>query len=246
MDNFTTGLITGTFVMNDDIFMNYGGAATGLVEISTEPQRYAAYQIAEQWAMNMLSTYLVNTRSTGVFAWPSGTYDSIVQLPITHVTSLIGVTAIHGAGCSCDDSTFTIDGCAYLKNGIAGIIDLRSCGSGCSARGACTQAQGYQGGAYQAQVILDAGYPAGQVAGSAMMLAGLTIASRLALQILVDPSGMEGGLGNPGLTSYSDTGYSESRAEIRRNLIGNSPEAMQAGNMIKQKPFYYRHVMRMR
>ena len=244
------GFVTSATIMTDTIFSKYGGDISSLTSLSTAEQRNAAYAMAEQTAMRHLSTYLEPTTITGTFSWPLN--DTRVSLPIMRVLSILGVTAIHEAGCDCADDAYEISGCAWLLDGPNGIIDLRHCSSNSVASGGagcnCASAQGYTSAGYQpkqSRVILQVGFPTGLIASSPQALLALTIASKLYLQQIVDPSGAEGGPGDPGLTSFSDSGYSESRAEIFMTAFGNSPEAIMVARLLGS-PFKKKSLLRFR
>src|SRR5574341_598375 len=111
-------LVTGTSVLTDALFTAYGGQ-TGT---STAAQRAAAYQIAEQFAIEEIGTFLVETRVTGTFAWPEGSQRII--LPHTHVRSVASLTAIHDSGCNCEADSIELSACAWIVDYQASIVDL--------------------------------------------------------------------------------------------------------------------------
>jgi len=225
-------LVTGTTVLTDDIFTAYGGDT----DSSTAAQRNAAYQIAEQFAIQEIKTFLVPTTISGTFAWPQ--HDQRFNLPHIHVRSVSSLTAIHEAGCDCADDQVELSGCAWIIDHRAGIVDLRQCGEqvgqpsiacGCSYRA--------NGDPLLYQIVYEAGIEAGRVAANASALMGLTVAAELALEQIVDPHNAEGGPGDPSLTSFSDTGYSASKQFLLMTAFGGSPRANYAARMLSPLKF---------
>jgi hypothetical protein len=230
-------LVTGTAVLNDAIYADFGGD----LDDSTSAQRNNAYQIAEQFALQEIGTFLVPTTISGTFAWPQ--YDLRFNLPHTHVRSVSSLTAIHEAGCDCADDQVELSGCAWIIDSRAGIVDLRQCGDqsgqpsiacGCSYRA--------HGEPLLYQIVYEAGIEAGRVAANASALQGLTIAAELALEQMTDPAAAEGGPGDPSLTNFSDTGYSASRQFLVMTAFGGSPRANYAARMLA--PLKFKRAMR--
>lgn len=223
-------LVTGTSILTDQIFVDYGGQ-TGT---STPTQRNAAYQIAEQFAIEEIGTLLTPILITGTFPWPLS--DSRLQLPYSHVCSIQGVTTIHDNGCDCSSgggvSTTELSGCAHIIDSQAGIIDLRECGQLVkSSAGCCTCTT--SGMPLLVRVAYTVGHPAGAVAANASALMGLTVAADLALEQIIDPAGAEAGPGDASITSFSDTGYSETRQFLAETAFGGSPRANYAARMLR-------------
>lgn len=231
-------LVTGTAVLTDAIYSNFGGD----LDDSTAGQRNNAYQIAEQFAIEEIGTFLVPTAISGTFAWPQ--YDQRLNLPHTHVRSVSSLTAIHEAGCDCADDQVELSGCAWIVDYRAGIVDLRECGEqsgqpsiscGCTYRA--------NGEPLLYQIVYEAGIQAGLVAANASALMGLTIAAELALEQIVDPHAAEGGPGDPSLTNFSDTGYSATRQFLLMTAFGGSPRANYAARMLA--PLKFKRALRL-
>lgn len=233
----TWHLVTGTAILNDNIFAQYGGD----VDSSTQMQRNAAYCIAEGQAIVEVGTFLVPTRVTGTFQWPIQTsypvFDMRFQLPHQRVTAVHNLTTVHDAGCDCAEDAVELTGCAWILDGDNGVIDLRECGNtvkaGCSG---CSCGSGGSG-PLQFRAVYTAGIPAGKVAASPQALMGLVVAADLALEQIVDPQGAEGGPGDPMVESFSDTGYSEKRGKLRMTAFGGSVRANYAANMLEALKF---------
>ena len=232
-------LVTGTTVLSDTIYTTYGG--TFSVDESTALQRDIAYMMAEQQAIQEIGTFLVPTTITGSFGWPERTLR--INMPYTHIRSIDGVTTIHEAGCNC--ATVELTGCAHIVNRQAGIVDLRDCGSlsAVSGNAACS-CRNLEGAPFKVQVAFTAGLGAGVIAANPSALMGLTIAADLSLEQLIDPSGAEGGPGDPSLTSVSDTGYSASRQGLKMTAFGGSSRANYAARMLS--PLKYKRALRLR
>lgn len=225
-------LVTGTSVLTEAIFEDFGGQ-TGT---TTQAQRNNAFQIAEQFAIEEINTFLVPTTISGTFAWPQ--HNLRFNLPHTHVRSVSSLTAIHEAGCDCAADQVELSGCAWVIDHRAGIVDLRQCGEqsgqpsiacGCSYRA--------NGEPLLYQIVYEAGIEAGRVAANASALMGLTVAAELALEQIVDPHASEGGPGDPSLTNFSDTGYSATRQFLLMTAFGGSPRANYAARMLSPLKF---------
>lgn len=231
-------LVTGTSVLTEAIFVQYGGQ-TGT---ATNAQVNAALQMGEQFAIQEIGTFLVPTTISGTFAWP---VDDRLLLPHTHVRSVSSITAIHEAGCSCAADQVEISGCAWILDYQAGIISLRECGDNVRQPGiACGCGTGGQyGGRLLYQIVYEAGIQAGLVGANAAALMGLVTAADLALEQIIDPQGAEAGPGDASLSSFSDTGYSESRQFLMMTAFGGSPRANYAARMLR--PLKYKRAMRL-
>lgn len=228
-------------VMDDSIFVSYGGE-TGT---STAAQRIAAYAIAETQAQIEIGTFLVETIYTGTFTWP---YDGTrIQLPHSHLKQVYSVASIHEIGCDC--SSVELSGCAWVLHHRHALVDVRECG-GVVSQGGCNcgcsedmpAASGNGVPVKQFRIVYQAGHD--QVAGSPNALMALTVASKKALEQIIDPSGALGGPGDQGITNFSDSGYSQSFAKVKMTGFGNSPEAMYAAQLMK--PFKTTRPLRMR
>jgi hypothetical protein len=225
-------LVTGTAVLNDTIYSDFGGE----LDSTTAAQRNNAYQIAEQFAIEEIGTFLVPTTISGTFAWPQ--HDLRFNLPNTHVRSVSSLTAIHEAGCDCADDQVELSGCAWIVDHRAGIVDLRQCGNNAGQPSiACGCTYRAHGEPLLYQIVYEAGIEAGRVAANASALQGLTIAAELALEQIVDPHAAEGGPGDPSLTNFSDTGYSATRQFLVMTAFGGSPRANYAARMLSPLKF---------
>jgi hypothetical protein len=229
--------VTGTTVLDDSIFTAFGGDT----DSSTAAQRNNAYQIAEQFAIEEIKTFLVPTTISGTFAWPQ--HDLRFNLPHTHVRSVSSLTAIHEAGCDCADDQVELSGCAWIIDSQAGIVDLRQCGDQSGQPSiACGCTYRLHGEPLLYQIVYEAGIEAGLVAANASAKQGLTIAAELALEQITDPEAAEGGPGDPSLTNFSDTGYSATRQFLLMTAFGGSPRANYAARMLA--PIKFKRALR--
>lgn len=223
-------IITSPGILTDAIFTAYGGQ-TGT---STAAQRTAAYCVAEGAAVTEIGTFLAPTIYTGTFQWPP--MGQMYKLPHDRVTGITSLTSVHEAGCECADMVVELEGCAWITDADNGIIDVReigntvraSCASCCSCAGS---PWGY-GVPYQFRVVYQAGLPV-EAASDPRLLMGLTTWADLALQQIIDPSGAEGGPGDPGVQSYSAQGYSETRTKLGRTAMGSSARANHGAKMLR-------------
>lgn len=232
----TLYLVTGTSVLNDTIFTDFGGNAGA----STSAQRQSAYQIAEQFAIREIGAFLIPTAITEQFSWPLTMSQGgcRVKLFYDHIISVDSLTSKHEIFCNC--TTVDISGCAVIVNSENSIVDLQACGgvSG-GAQCNCAWAQGYGPNRRPrlVEITYTSGILAGQVAMNASALQGLVIAADLALEQIIDPAGAEGGPGDPQVKSFSDTGYSETREGLVMTAFGGSPRANYAARMLNPLKF---------
>ncbi len=226
-------LVTGTAVLTDIIYASFGGD----LDSTTAPQRNNAYQIAEQFAIEEIGTFLVPTTISGTFAWPQ--FDLRFNLPHTHVRSVSSLTAIHEAGCDCAADQVELSGCAWIIDHRAGIVNLRQCGDNVAGQPsiACGCTYRAHGEPLLYQIVYEAGIEAGRVAANASSLQGLTIAAELALEQITDPSAAESGPGDASVLSFSDTGYSQTRQFLVMTAFGGSPRANYAARMLAPLKF---------
>lgn len=232
----TLYLVTGTVILDDAIFSNFGGTFGS----SSFQQRNSAYQIAEQFAIREIGSFLIPTAITELFSWPLTMKQGgcRVKLFYNHLISVDSLTSKHEIYCDC--TTVDISGCAQIVNPENSIVDLQACGgvSG-GAQCNCAWAQGYgpQRRPRLVEITYTSGIPTGQAAMTSSVLQGLTIAADLALEQIIDPSAAEGGPGDPQVKSFSDTGYSESREGLIMTAFGGSPRANYAARMLQLLKF---------
>lgn len=219
--------LTTPQILNDDTFVMYGGS-TGT---SVQAQRNAAYIMAEQEAALYLGTFLTATTVTGTFAVRNG--QKRIQLPHLRVRSVASVTAIYDSGCDCENGAIELSACAWVVDGDHGVIDITECNSAASSSPACSNCGGDTAGvAKEYRIVYDAGLSDGVIASNPSALMGLVTAADLALQQIIDPSGAEGGAGDVGVQSFSDSGYSENRTRLKSTPFGTSARANYAAKCL--------------
>ena len=233
-------IVTAPAILTDDTFVQYGGQ-TGT---STVAQRTAAYAMAEGLAAQEIGTYPSPTTVTGTYSWPP--LGQPLKLEHDRLTGVASVTAIHEAGCDCADDSVELEGCAWILDADNGVVDLRQCGNTLKAycAGCCTcegSAWGY-GLPKQVRIVYTAGLPSG-AASDPRLLMGLVTGADLMLQQMIDPSGAEGGPGDPGVQQYSTQGYSEQRTKLRETAFGYSARANYAAKMLRH--FKYKGALKM-
>jgi hypothetical protein len=231
-------LVTGTAILDDSIYASFGGD----LDSTTAAQRNNAYQIAEQFAIEEIGTFLVPTTISGTFAWPQ--HDLRFNLPHTHVRTVTSLTAIHEAGCDCAADQVELSGCAWIIDHRAGIVDLRQCGENAGQPSiACGCTYRARGEPLLYQIVYEAGIEAGRVAANASAKQGLTVAAELALEQMIDPAAALAGPGDPSITSFSDTGYSQSYQFLTMTAFGGSPRANYAARMLA--PLKFKRALRL-
>lgn len=224
-------------ILTDDIFVQYGGQ-TGT---STVAQRQAAYAMAEGQAVQEIGTFIQPTIVTGTFNWPV-VPDLRLQLDYDRVINILNVTTIHDAGCDCANDSIELTGCAWIRHAEAGIVDIRECGNTVKwACNACLCGQ-FGNGPFLVRIAYEAGLPTGTASDPRLLMA-LTTAADLNLEQMIDPSGAEGGPGDPGIKSFRSLSYSETRADssFSMSAFGSSARANYVARMIS--PFKYKKAM---
>lgn len=209
-------------ILTDALFFEYNPT---ILVTGSASQRASAYVMAEQEMMQHLETFLIPTTVTGTYMWP---LTNPVRLDHGYVHSIdrIVATSINGL-CTCDVTENAA--CAIIRQGW-GIIDVRATsyavGAGC---GSC---QGY-GGYYQALITYTAGLPTGVAANDKSLQMGLAKIAQIHLNEICDPGANEGGIGDPGLQSWSALGSSETRMELKVYPFGSGAIANYVARLVK-------------
>lgn len=225
-------MVTGSTILDDSIYSRFGGQYAG--EPSTPQQRQAAYQMAETFAAQEIGTPLTPQSFTSIFSWWP---NNRLQLPHKRLQSVTTVTGLHELACGCEP--LELGGCAEIVDADNGVIDLKGCGGGASC--VCAWATGYSGGMpKRVEITYIAGIPSGLAAAYSGVLQGLTIAADLALQQILDcaPDG------DPMITNFSDSGYSETRQGLMMTAFGGSARANYAARMLS--PLKFKGALRMK
>lgn len=208
-------------ILDDDLYETYGGR-TGT---STAAQRQAAYAIAEMQMIREIGTLLQPTTVTGTFLFqPDG--HNRYQLPLNRIISIDAVTILsQESACNCNIDEE--EGCAFIADSSFGYIDIRRL---TNAALGCACALNLP---YQTRVAFTAGLPTGVSSTDSALHLALTIVAELALLEIIDPKGLEGGPGDPGVQEWVSMGYGEKRTPLMKTVFGSSARANRAKNLVK-------------
>jgi hypothetical protein len=212
-------------ILNDEIFERFVPELT-IGDASQNDQRQAAFLIAEQNMVRALRTPLVPTQVSGTFPFRVP-YEPVV-LPHVYVRSVDTITA-QGWDNQCSCEMLDIDACAYLRN-FLGIVDTKIIAgyyrSGCGCRSVAP---------HHFNISYTAGLETGTSMNDASLHHALSILAKIELLEMLDPGGLEGGGGDPGVASYSGPGYSETRTKtsVKSTPLGESVLANKAWRLVR-------------
>lgn len=207
-------------ILDDATYVEYGGW-TGT---STVNQRLIAYQIADEQVAFHLGTYLEPTEITGSFIWPYP--DTRLRLP---ESDLISVKQVLGLYDNYKGETQYATGSAYVLNQANSVIQL------IPPAYPPTFLNFRRGIPDRLQLVYEVGLPSGEATSNFSFLKALTDIASMHLKQIVDPSEAQGGEGDPGLKSWSDSGYSETRVEPKKSSLGNNAKAEYAARLLRPK-----------
>lgn len=203
-------------VMSDSVFVAYGGE-TGT---STPAMRNAAYYIAEESMCLHLGTLLTPTIVTGtVFPLTNG----MTVLDWGYVSEVYQLRTHTEDG----DTQMITDVSWALRDADNGFFDA---GSALSKFLGWSCYPDYRPNFYS----YDLAYKAGLQTGISMrpnMVMALTILSDIALKEM-SVLGMNEGVGDIGIKSFSTAGYTESRVDLIRTALGSSARANYARKLV--------------
>jgi len=201
-------------IMDDDIFVSYGGQ-TGTSSLF---QREAAYLIAEQQMTSYLGTYLLPTDITG-----SVPYDyrmKFVPTDFGYVQRIYGARVVDAFG----NTRFDISGSSsrmVINEDTFGYLYLYDTECRC----------GYPEYApYYLQFMYQAGLPTGTANQPAMLLA-LTMAAQISLNEIGFPS-MNEGVGDVGIEEFYHLQYKETRKKWKNTAFGASARAAKVAQLV--------------
>ena len=215
---------TAPVILTDDLWAQY---APPCQSSGTVAQRRAAYLAAEQAMVRYLGTPLVPTLVTGTFLWPVRHAPSLA-LPHNRVSAIHTVVAMLAEAEGAGQWTLTQDDATYLlRDATYGVIDLGYLET-CLRRCGCPPLR-----PYQVYIEYTAGLPTGVAAADTSLHMALAMAASLSLADMVDPSALEGGAGDPGVQSFSQEGYSETRVPLVRTAFGTSARANRIVNLVR-------------
>lgn len=229
-------------ILNTGTFTDYGGK----LGTFTTNQLLSSFLIAEMQVSKYLGTLLLPTTVTGTY--PYAGIKRIVT-DYGYVSQLLNVYIISVNGLSANCDLQKNSGCGFIYDDTFGYIDIRQVLSTTQAGVTAWYPvafpafptfyyplQTYQN-PYQFQVSYVAGLPTG-TASQPGILEALTIMAQIDLNEK-DPgnSGMNEGVGDVGITKFSDLGfrgYTEERkpSDMRKTILGSSAKANYAARLI--------------
>lgn len=202
-------------ILTDVIFENFGGNT----DDTSLYQRKMAYRLAEEDVSIAIGTYLSPTRITGSYP-----YEDKIVLDHTHVKSIILTRFIDFE----DTVYYTISGTSNvyvsLWNENRGIVDMGYAVSNCH----CHSTAKYP---YKVQIVYDTGLQSG-TSYNPNLLMGLTTYAQIILNEMIG-FGNEG-VGDVGITEFSNQQYREKRYGLVNTVFGNSPKANFANKLLKK------------
>ena len=204
-------------IMSDSVFLAYGQNT----DDSTPAQRNAAYYIAEESMCSHLGTLLTPTLITGtMFPYPNG----MAVLEWGYVSHGYGLLASDNDG----NSQMLTDVSYALIDSDNGFFDTRLATA--TFLGWSTCAPCPCGRIDKQELIYQAGLSTG-ISMRPNMLMALTILSDIALKEM-SVLGMNEGVGDIGIKSFSTAGYTESRVDLIRTALGTSARANYARKLV--------------
>jgi hypothetical protein len=211
---------TQPIIMNDSIFVAYGGQ-TGT---STPAQRQASYLMAEELVTDSIGTFLLPTTVTGTFAVNDASWWSNKRYLVTdygYVNSVLSTSLLSYNGNHQNTLGSSLSG-FLIRNDSYGYLDLGWFNSMCGC-----PTSGYP---YQFQIAYVAGLPTG-TANNPKILEALTIVTQIDMNEKIFPYANEG-VGDIGIQSFSNIGYSEHRRPLMNTTFGDSPRAVRAHRLL--------------
>lgn len=195
-------------ILNDTVFVNYGGQVGSFVSA----QLNAAYLAAEMQASQYVGTLLKPTIVTGTFGYSA---DGMVVTDYGYVHRILSVSLLsvnNLSTCTLD----TTSGCAFIWNDTFGYLDVSCILASCGCPPSVTTP-------YQYQIAYEAGLPTGTSTKPSILL-GLTMAAQIFLNEMSYPSANET-TGDVGVEQFSSERYSEKRKTLKRTAFGQSAKA---------------------
>jgi len=199
-------------ILNDADFITYGGE-TGT---STQAQRTAAYMAAEKRVTAFLRTFLLPTTVTGTY-FIDPMRNLVTEYGYVHsVNSVIVRARDFSSSCGITETSK----CAYIRDDGYGVLDVNYLGSFCG----CADAYG----AYQVEISYTAGLSTGTI-NQPDYLAYLVALADIHLKEISGDGGNEG-VGDIGIQSFGEDGYSEKRFPLKNTTLGNSARTQWIAN----------------
>lgn len=198
-------------ILNDSIFIQYGG----LTGTSTEPQRQAAYLIAEQQMVSYIGTLLLPEDLTG-----SAPYNVNMHYFVTdygYVHRLYGARILDPFG----NVKWDISGTSnymMISDDTYGYLYVKDL----HVREQCDP--------YTIEFVYNAGLPSG-VASQPGMLLALSMAAQISLNEFGFPS-MNEGVGDVGIEEFSHLQYREKRKGWKNTAFGASAKSAKVAQLV--------------
>ena len=200
---------TSAIIMTDAIFSDYGGHLSD----STQPQRNAAYQIAERQLSSELETYLLPTIITGTYLY--NPLDKFLILENAYVQRIIRTRFIDIEEDAYWSQAGTDNIYLSLRSGERGLVDIHSILGNYS----CNHPYMYP---YKIEEVYEAGLPTGTANSPDILLALTTYADIILNEITGYGNEAPGDIG---VQQYSNQNYSEARVKLLRTSFGTSARA---------------------
>lgn len=228
-------------ILDTPTFTNYGGKTGSF----TYNQLQSSFLVAEQAISNYIGTLLVPTVVSGTFGYMG---KQRIATDYGYVWTILRLDILSQNVFSSNCDLQSNSGCAFIWEDTFGYIDVRQALS-MSNIGALSWFTGLaplfpvfsplanMTNPYQFRLSYFAGLPTG-ISMLPGVLEALTIVAQIDLNEK-DPgnSGMNEGIGDVGITEFSDLGYRGYRekrkdSDIKRTILGSSPKANYAARLI--------------
>ena len=219
MNNITFYPFTSPIILTDTIFGAYGGNLDG----TTEPQREAAYLLAEERMTDAINSLPLRTMVTGTHVYSSIEPHRVV-LEYAYVHNIYATRFIDFQ----NNIYYTVEGTdnvyVSLRDASRGIADIGYAMANCRCHSAARRSP------YQVQFVYEAGLPSGTAYSSKVLLA-LTTYSKIIVNEIIG-YGNEAP-GDVGIIEFSNQDYREKRKELLNTAFGNSPQANFADGLLQ-------------
>lgn len=229
MNNMYPFSLTGTLVLTEQMYEDYGGW-TGS---STLAARQLAFWSAERQVSEHLNTFLVEGSVTGVYSYPSSLMGN--RLKLGH-SFLKKITSLRYIG---QEYQYYVSGSELPNSLIAdytyGLLNAYLVDAALSGYCKSCATSAYVDAPINLEVVYTTGLPA-ETPYEPSFLMALVMAAELNLKELADPGALEGGRGDAGVQSFRNMDYSEDRTKLQQVLFGGSATA----NKIRKLLLSYR------
>ena len=207
-------------ILNNDRFVEYGGLAGNFSDAILN----SSYWLAEMQVTAYIGTPLLPVVVTGTYH--AHAQNNRIATDYGYVHRLLNVNVQSredSLNCDLKDNS----ACAYIFNDTFGYVDWKMTSVACGCTSNYIQP-------YQVQIAYEAGLPTG-TATQPTILEALTILAQIDLNEKSPGTvGMNEGVGDIGIQSFSSLDYSERRGEhsLVKTVLGESAKAMRAKRLI--------------